>query len=151
MSNDQFANLLKELEVFFKCPLAPDSTNCCLVQMPTGLKIQISQDRTKEHFCIAARIGEVPTHGKYREQLFRAALTANGILPQDAGVVAFSDKSNNLILFIKLPMKGISADKAIPSIELFIANATKWIIAMQHSEVPTFEAKEGPKAGPFGM
>lgn len=150
MSTEIFASLVQGLETYFKCPLKLDSTGCCLVETASGLKMEFSLDRYREHFCIAARIAEIPLRGKFREDIFKTALESNAMLPQTHGIFAFSPKGNNLILFAKIPIESMTVEKLIPKIELYLANAEKWISALGRGALPSLESKEA-KGGVFGL
>src|SRR4051812_7633992 len=100
MVSSQFGAILKEFENFFQCSLNPDENDSCLVQMGIGVTLQIELDRYGL-ILVGCRLGTLHM-GRYRDGLMREALKSNGLMPPSTGVFGFSQKSSQLILFMRL-------------------------------------------------
>lgn len=135
MVTSQFNALLQDLEHFFKCKLAPDSNNSCLVKMGIGIKIQLELDRYGENLIIGSKLGSIPV-GRYRELVFREALRANNLNPASSGIFGYSKKSGNLILFVKLDLRYANQEKIISTLKSFIPRAHSWLKAIQQGTIP---------------
>ena len=92
MIGDKWANLLEELGKVIKVPLKPDKLNCCLLKFKTGTQVQMEIDSRGENVVIAANLGEL-TQGKYRENVLKEALKANGLPPPQTGIFAYGKKA----------------------------------------------------------
>lgn len=147
MFTDQFSAILKELEPFFKCSLSPDRNNSCLIRLNSGIKLQLEMDRLGESLLIACRIGVLP-HGRFRENFFREALKSNG-LDLSGGIFGFSKKSEQLILFAKIPVKEINYDKLVAILSPLILKANHWVEAFNRGEIPTVMVKSS--SSPFNL
>src|SRR5262245_58766423 len=99
MVTDLFGALLQELgDSLEKADLHPDRNNSCLIRMKGGQEIQFELDRSSQFLIVGADLGAVPP-GKYRENLFREALKANDMPHPIHGILAYSKKTDHLVLF----------------------------------------------------
>lgn len=134
MVSTQFGSVLKEFEKFFNCSLNPDENNACVIHTPLGVILNIEMDRNG--FIIAGcRLGNVHM-GRYRENLIRAALKSNESTPLSSGIIGFSPKSSQLILFIKLNPNTITVHQITTLLPLFLAKTKLWTDAITKGEVP---------------
>lgn len=133
--------------------LKPDSNNSCIVKLKTGVKVQLEMDQTEKYFVVGSDLGEVPL-GRYRENLFRAALIANGILPPRYGIIAFSKKANKLIIFERFLANSVNANQVLEFLEPFSQKAETWRDAIGRGDIPQSEVARRPtglKGGIFGI
>lgn len=139
--------LLSEIGKALKIPdLHPDRNNSCLVNMPEGIKIQLEQNPRTDEFIIGADLGQVPP-GRYREDLFREALKANGMPFPQHGILAYSAKTDHLILYETFRQRDLTGDRIADELSPFIEKAKKWRESMEKGEVPVV----GMMKSSFGM
>jgi len=153
MVTDLFGTLLKELEKpLGVVELHPDHHNSCLVKLKNGQNIQIELDRSAQFLIIGADLGVVPP-GRYRENLFKEALKANGMPHPIHGTLAYSKKSDHLVLFNKIPVSDLNGEKIAAEITPFIGKAAIWEDALKRGEIPSLDqANAGPvSSGMFGL
>lgn len=149
MTTPQFESILKELEIFFNCPLIPDTNNSCLIRMGIGISVQI--EMTPEgKLLIGSRIATLP-HGKFRENFIRATLKANDTTPPSTGVFGFSVKTNHLILFLLVDPNSLNPDKIFALLPPFIEKAKQWTEAAANGEIPVVMEQKAIKASTGGL
>lgn len=151
MVSSQFGALLKEFESFFDCPLNPDDNNSCLIHLVSGVTIQIEMDRYGM-ILFGSRLGAV-LMGRYRDNLVRQALKSNEATLPSSGVIGFSIKSNQFILFAKLNPLSLNANQIASALPPFIAKATLWKGAIEKGEIPeiTPTKASNESSGMFGL
>ena len=151
MVSSQFESLLKEFETFFKCPLQPDQNDSCLIKMGIGISIQLELNR-QGLVLIGCRLGVVPM-SRYRDNLIREALKSNEATLPSTGILGFSKKSNQLILFMYLNPLLVNSDLISTVMPPFIAKAKLWAEAIMKGEVPavTQQTNKAASGGIFGL
>lgn len=151
MVSTQFEAILKEFENYFKCSLEPDTNDSCLIKMENGLSIQIELDRNGL-LLIGCRVGTIPM-SRYRDNLFQQALKSNEASYPSTGIFGFSQKSNQLIFFIKLDPSPLSKDQILFLLPPFIAKAKQWTDAIANGEIPpvTQSSSACTTSGLFGL
>lgn len=151
MVSSQFGALLKEFESFFDCPLNPDDNNSCLIQLVSGVSIQIEMDR-HGMILFGSRLGSV-LMGRYRENLVRQALKSNEATLPSSGVIGFSVKTNQFILFVKLNPLLLNSNQIMSVLPPFIAKATLWKESIEKGEIPqiTPTTASNESSGMFGL
>lgn len=151
MVSNQLGAILKELEPFFKCPLEPDQNDSCLIKLGDEISIQIELDRYG-YLMIGCRLGIVPM-SRYRDNLMQQALKSNESSLPSSGVFGFSQKSQNIILFIRIDPVAYSIPHIIALMPPFIEKAKKWSDAIAKGETPEIEATTVSKnpSGIFGL
>jgi hypothetical protein len=137
MVNSLFEGILKDLEFFFKCHLEPDQNDSCLIHLGNLLSLQIELDSVG-HLLIGSRLGRVLA-GPYRNNLLRAALKSNDTFPPSTGVLGFSQKSQQLILFIYINPSELHQDQISSILLPFIQKAKRWREAISSNEIPIIE------------
>lgn len=133
-----FESILQELgktEVIPIKDLHPDSNNSCLIRLKGGLEIQIELDKKQENLIIGSDIGTV-SPGRYREDVFREALKANGLPYPRWGDFAYSQKSDHLVLFHTLHTKDLTGEKVADFLVHFLEKAFQWRDSIQRGDVP---------------
>jgi hypothetical protein len=138
MVSSQFGALLKEFESVFNIQLEPDENNSCLINLGVGISVQIEMDRYGK-LLIGSRLGAVHM-GRFRDNLIRQALKSNDSTPHSTGILGFSQKSNQLILFAKLDPLQLNHHQIINLLPLFINKAKLWKEAIEKGEVPDITA-----------
>jgi hypothetical protein len=154
MVTDMFGALLQELGSLLEATdLHPDRNNTCLIRLKSGLEIQLEIDRSGEFLILGADLGSVPP-GKYRENLFRESLKANNLPYPLHGVLAYSRKSDHLVLFEKLYIKELNGEKIAAEITPFADKAMVWKNAVAQSDIPVINqayTSTTRSAGMFGL
>ena len=154
MIGDKWANLLEELGKVLKTSLKPDKLNCCLLKFKTGTQVQMELDSRGENIHIAASLGELP-QGRYRENVMKEALKANGLPPPQKGIFAYGKKTESLLLFDELSLNELSGDKLADYLSGFVQKADLWRETITRGEVPSFMGTEatftGKAGGLFGL
>jgi hypothetical protein len=151
MVNSQFGAILKIFEDFFHCPLEPDSNHSCLINVGIGISIQLELDRYGL-LLIGCRLGALPA-SRYRDNLIQAALKSNEASHPSTGVLGFSHKSNQLILFIKLNPNTLTTQTVNTSLPSFMTKAKQWADAISKGEIPlvTQSGSSHTPSGLFGL
>jgi hypothetical protein len=154
MVTDVFGVLLSELGRLLNIPdLHPDSNNSCLIQFPNnGPKIQLELSKDRESLLMGMEIGFV-NPGRYRIDVFKEALKANGQPPPRYGTFAWSKKADVLFFYKKISLHELTGEKVYAMMTPFIEKAQKWQEAISKGEVPVVATfyTSGAKSGMFGL
>ena len=136
MVTDQFGTLLEEISREMKIgPLISDKNNTCQIRLKTGLEFQIEMDKAHQFLIIGADLGVIPP-GRYRENILREALKANGLPHPLYGIFAYSKKKNSLILFMRLNLSELTGQKVAEFLQPFTEKGLAWMRAIARGEVP---------------
>jgi hypothetical protein len=88
--------------------------------------------------------------GRYRENVFREALRANGLpLPRN-GIFGFAKTNGSLYLFDQIALEGLSGDRLFEFMQPFVQKATLWKNGLAQGEVPSYSATESSYSGGGG-
>lgn len=154
MITNFFSDLLQELGPLMKIQgLHPDEKHSCLIEFKNGLKLQMEPDSREEFLMIAVKLDHLPA-GRYRENLFREALKANGMPLPRFGIFAYGKKSDCLILCDKLHIQDLTAQKVFDHLTPFIEKALVWKEALSRGDIPSIiSSYSGASSGGglFGM
>lgn len=154
MATDLFSSLLQELSAVLKSgPFNPDSNNSCLLKLPNGMHVQIEPDRKGPYIILGTDLGEVPPPGKYRKELFRAALIHNGLPEPKEGQFAYSKQSNHLVFFKSLPIENLTGEKIAEHLAPLAEKGLIWKEALSRGDVPFLSITGSPPSfgGLFGL
>lgn len=150
MVMDLFESLLDELSKALNIPdLHPDQNKACLIKFKTNLRVQVEMDSGQENVLIASTLGTLQD-GRYKENILREALKANGLPGPLHGILAYSTKTGHLILFEYLPTKELTGDKIADAIAPFSEKALRWKNAIENNEVPSIAVFRS-SGGMFGL
>lgn len=154
MVTDMFGVLLEELgKRLDNADLRPDSNNSCLIRLKGGQHIQLELDKTGLSLVLGTELG-VPPPGKYRENLFREALKANNMPYPLHGTLAYSKKSDQLVLFEKFIIQDLTGDRVAEAIIPFTQKAVVWAEAIKSSSIPLLDqtySSQRRSGGIFGL
>lgn len=153
MVMDLFESLLQELGEIMKIQdLRPDEHNTCLIRFKDGgLEVQIEPFQKGEFLLIGCTIGVIPP-GRYRENVFREALKANGLPPPRHGVFAYIAQSDRLVLFSLLSLRELNGEKIASFLTPFMEKARSWKQQIERGDVPIAETVvSGRISGPGGL
>jgi len=151
---DNFGILLQELATILKIEqLVPDGHNTCLVRFKEGVNIQLEPDKNGINLLVGAQLGTIPP-GRYREDIYREALRANGLPPPRIGTLAYSRQADALVLFELIPLQDLTGAKLADFLQGFLAKALTWQNALAKGEVPVIETTDASNrrgGGMFGL
>ena len=153
MIGDKFTNLLEELGKIFKAPLQPDKLGACVLKFKNGLQVQMEMDAKGQNVILAAQLGSI-SQGRFRENLFREALKANGLPPPRFGIFAYGKKNESLVLCDSLSIEELSGQKLADYLQQFTQKAEIWKNGIERGEVPSYlgnEASFGVASTPGGL
>lgn len=143
---DPFSALLDSLGTLFGLPLEPDKNNACAIQIKKGLVIQLQPNEAMEKVLIVTRVAEVPP-GKFREDVLKEALKANGMADPRVGIFAFVEKNNGLVLFQQYPIDILNGERLAGLIIPFIDLAESWRSAIVSGKAGPGNSTQAPPLG----
>lgn len=150
MVESQFGAILKEFETFFNCPLKPDDNHSCLIKMGIGIALQVELNRDGM-ILIGCRLGTLPM-GRYRDLIIREALKSNDATSLASGILGFSQKLNQLVLFTRLDPNLLSPDYMLALLPPFVTKAKLWVDTIAKGELPASSAASSRlPSGIFGL
>src|SRR5207253_6576274 len=138
-----------------KMTIKPDKASACTLKFRNGVQVQMEMDPRGENLLIISNLGSILS-GRYRENLFREALKANGLAPPRYGIFAFGKKNDALVLFDSLLLDELTGQKLADFLLSFTQKAELWKTGIDRGEVPSFLGNElpsgkGPSSGMFGL
>ncbi len=131
---NRFEEFLRDLGDLLNTPLHPDRHQACKLNINDTLHIQLQIDPSKDSLLIVSFLCDVPP-GKFRENILKEALKANGAYPR-IGTLGFSSRKNQLALFQYLPLSELKAEKAADFLAQFIEKAEQWRLAVERGSTP---------------
>lgn len=153
MVTDAFGLILQELGTALKIGgLKPDANNSCLIKFPQ-ISIQLELDSGAQNLILCSNFPQIPP-GKYRENVFREALKANGLPYPHAGDFAYSKQADHLVLMKSIPLKELTGEKVFQILTPFMQRAIDWNESLSRGEIPSIQiASSGIKtsSGMFGL
>jgi hypothetical protein len=131
---DRFEELLMHLGDILNVQLLPDLHRACTLNINGQLHIQLQIDEAKDSLLIASFLCDV-SPGKFRENVLKEALKANGAYPR-VGTLGFSSRKNKLALFEYLPLPGLKAEKVADFLAQFIEKCELWRLSVESGSTP---------------
>lgn len=156
MVSNLFDSLLQELGKAMDIPnLTADSNNSCLIAFESGIEVQVEPYERDDFLLLVIDLGNVPA-GRYREDVFKEALKSNGLPSPRFGTFAYSEQSNNLLLFDMLSLRDLNGEKIASAIEPLIEKAQKWKESLERGDIPLADNSmtsgySGGGGGIFGL
>ncbi len=144
----KFEELLKDLGRIFHLSLQVDSQNACTLQLREQIRIQLQLDLSQENLWIFSKLIEIPP-GKFRENVLREALKANGIPDPRVGIFGYLASTNHLILFQKYPLFLLDGERLSGLIGAFLEMGESWIQAIASGQPAPRTLATG--LNPFGL
>ena len=130
---DRFEEILRLFGNCLDLPLRIDKNNACAIQVK-GVIIQMQTDLSQERLLIGCKILEVGP-GKFRENVLKEALKANGLADPRVGIFAYIPPINTLFLFQHYPFDILTTGERVASlIGPFIKTCTDWRSAIQNGQ-----------------
>jgi hypothetical protein len=152
MVTDRFGALIEELSTALKIKLTPDSHNACRIRFKDKLEVYLEPDTSGDLLQMVIDIG-TPGEGRYRENLLREALRANGLPFPRYGTFCYGQKADTLLLFDFLPIEDLNGTRLADVINQLSDKARVWRESIAHGELPPFQSgKSGSRPeGVFGL
>jgi len=151
MVSDLYETLLGELAKSLDISeLRPDQNNTCLIKFQSGVEIQIEPFDKEEQLLVVCDLGHIAP-GRYREDVFREALKANGQPWPRYGTFAYSDQSDHLLLYKLMPLKDLNGEKIGSYLSPYLEKAEKWKESLEKGEVPVVATFTTSQSNPMGM
>jgi hypothetical protein len=150
---DNYPNLLIELGKLIQIPLKVDANNSCMITFPKEkIEIQIEHELSTDMLIIGSNIAKLPP-GRFRQNLFEQSLKANNLDNPRGGILAFSPRSDMLVIFTKLAMKDLKPEDVAQAMIPFKDKLKKWKDGIQNNEVPQLLSSgiKTPSSGMFGL
>jgi hypothetical protein len=119
---DRFQQLLYDLGDILELPLYSENQKCRL-SINEELEVQLEYDASKERVLIACYCVEIPP-GKFRENVLKESLKANGIFPR-IGTYGYSEEKNKLALFQYVTLENQNANNFADILAQFIDRAKR--------------------------
>lgn len=139
MSAQRLMDIIEELTKAALFPLQQlrvNEYNLCVIPLPDGHSVQLELDPREESLVIATVLGTV-TAGTYRNHLFKEALKYNGQPPPRVGTLAFSTKTDHLLLYDKRHLRELNGGALAEHLPPFLEKAAIWREAIGTGIVPT--------------
>jgi hypothetical protein len=147
---DRFEELLNELGAELGITLHPDRKGACKLKINGILHVQIECDAHQENLLVATFICDIPP-GKFRENILKDALKANGIFLTN-GTLAYSDRNNQLVLFSYFRMEILTGKKLAELLAAFVDKANHWRIGVETGHTSHLvSTSTKPASGMFGI
>ncbi len=141
MVSDRFTILIEELGQALQIKLKPDANDACMIKYPDGLEIRIDPDRLGEIIYITSDLGAIP-QGRYRENVFREALKANGLSIARVGIFCYNPKKESLLLFEQIPIIDLNGIRLAEITQSFTQKARIWKEGITRGEIPSYRSTE---------
>jgi hypothetical protein len=143
MASERFETLLIELSAAMKVrkKFTPDKNGACMLKFKNGISVQMEPDNSGHMLLLAAEIAPL-SQGRYRENVCREALKANGLPPPNYGVFAWGKKTEALLLTDQLFFEELTGDKFVEYLRQFVQKAGLWKEGLSKGEIPSFMGHE---------
>ena len=115
---DRFQQLLYDLGTLLELPLYAEQNQKCCLNINEALDVQLEYDTSKERVLIASLCCEVPP-GRFRENILKESLKANGIFPR-IGTYGYVEQKNKLALFEYVSLQNLPSEKFADILAKFI-------------------------------
>lgn len=135
---DRFEELLAALGKEIHLPLRTDHHGFASIRFNGKLTVQLQGK--EERMLLAAKLGEVPP-GRYREELFQAALRENGGEEPRPLILSFAAPIHTLVAFQWYPYEILSGERLASLLGAFVDGASAWQQALARGEM-------GPRTSP---
>lgn len=154
MPNPLFTSLLAELsraQLENIVNLRPNEFNTCVIPLPGGTSLRIELDKDEKNIMLLSTLG-VLRPGHYRFDIFREALKANALPQSQKRILAYSIKTEELVLHEFLDLRGLTGQEIAEHVPPFLETVKLWREAIAGANLPNLTASYSslePK--PFGL
>ena|ERR1700722_9178070 len=130
-----FEELIRQLGEKLGTVLHVDPHQSCRLEFADNVIVQIDLDGSADRLLLGATLGNL-TPGSYRENLLKQALIVNGLHAGRSGILAYSEKNDQLVLFSYLSLGTTTRDFLFEFLKNFVGHAFVWQEAIKRGEVP---------------
>jgi Tir chaperone protein (CesT) family len=130
-----YEKIIEELGHKLHFPLTPEKNGAVAILIEGKLRIQIERDPEERYLIVAATISDL-SPGPARAKIVRNALRANASPYPRYGIFAYSRQANQLLLFDRLLLEGLSGGALFDYLELFTEKAWAWTDGIHRGQVP---------------
>ena len=120
-----FHYLLEELSKIFQMPLHLDHLGACSILFPQNLIVQMQLDSTETSLYLFSKLAPLPP-GRFREEVLKEALKANGLQDPIPAIFCYIDQTNHLAIYQSYPLQILNGEKLAALFTSFLAVATSW-------------------------
>jgi len=147
---DPFEELLVALGQVFHLELRVDKSGACSILIPPDMVIQLQLDSAQENLFFFCKIVEVPP-GRFRENILSDALKANAMPDPVAGILAYLNPTNHLILYQSYPLTILNGERVASFFADFLQMAEGWRKAIMSGKSSPLPSTLSSNEKPFGM
>ena len=143
MVTDRFGALIEELAAVTQLKLAPDSHGAVMIRYKDTLQVYIEPDSLGESVHLLIEIGK-PGEGKYRENILREALRANGQPFPRLGTFSYGQKKESLVIFEAVSMEDLTGARLAELVSQLSEKARVWRDSIARGETPPVQSVGTP-------
>lgn len=127
--HDSFSYLLDELAKVLHLSLHVDQVGACSILLPQDFLVQLQPDSAKEELFLFSKLAPLPP-GRFREEVLKEALKANTDKDPQAGIFAYLEKTNHLVLFQSYPLIILNGERLAAFFANFRLLGMQWRTAI---------------------
>lgn len=143
-----FDRFLSKLGEAIDVDLHIDSFDGCKIAFQEGPSVQLELSMDGYSIFMVSELGELDG-GRYREDLMKEALKANGLPERGPGVLAFNESNNQLMLYEQFPSDPIDPADVANKLAQFRDKAKTWSEDLEAGRVPMVHS--GTSSAPSGL
>lgn len=128
-----FEELLSDLGKALRLKLSVDTHGACSLLVHENLPIQLQLDPEQKNLWIFSPLAEIPA-GKFREEVLKEALKSNAEPDPKVGLFGYIARTNQLALFLKLPLEILRGQLLAELLGSFIEMASLWKEAIENGQ-----------------
>ena len=146
---DRFEQLLSQLGPYFALKLHSDKVGACTIAINSHTKIQLQLDLSLENLFLFSKIIALPP-GKFRENVLKDALKANGLPDPLPGILSYLPTTNHLTLYQSYPASILNGERLAGLVGAFLEMAENWHNAVLGGQSSPLPSRTLP-VEPFGL
>jgi hypothetical protein len=143
MVTDRFGVLIEELAAVTQMKLTPDSHGAIMIRYKDKLEAYVEPDALGDFVHVLIEIGK-PGEGKYRENILREALRANGQPEPRLGTFSYGQKRESLLIFETVSMEDLTGARLSELMTQLSDKARVWRDAISRGELPPIQSAAAP-------
>ncbi|MGR3951672.1 MAG: CesT family type III secretion system chaperone [Chlamydia sp.] len=141
MITDRFSAILEELSSNIEIDVQPDQNNSCCIRYPDGMLLTLEPASGDDILYIVIEIATVPK-GRYRENIFREALKANGLPAPRTGIFCYGHVKDMLLLYDALCLDELNGIRLLEIMNMMLEQARLWKSSIERGEIPSYRSNE---------
>lgn len=146
----EFEPLLESIGKLLNIPLQADSHLSCKIDFPKEkIQVQLEMEQGTQNLIFGGNIVKIPP-GRFKQNVFEQALKANNLDNPKGGILAYCPKTDQLVLFLKIPTQNITPEQIVAHLNLYKEKFIRWKEALERNEIPQLVGQVTAK-GPSGL